>query len=251
MIYKYLLEIKYRILFSVIAWCFIMVNCYYFKETLLYVFMEFSFKSSNSNLLYFLTTNVAEVFITYIELSYYIASYITLIFIYYQIFVFLSAGLYVFEYVYFKTILNVTTVLWVVFIIILNNFIFPTSWHFFLKFQEFLAFQNLTFYFEAKLTEYLVFYKSIFNLCNLIFQIVILFFIFLDLFKTNLLIIKKLKKIFYFCFFIFSTMVTPPDVIYQLIISIFIIIIYELITVYIVFKTELVNFLTRQPIKTD
>ena len=88
-----------------------MVNCYYFKETLLYVFMEFSFKSSNSNLLYFLTTNVAEVFITYIELSYYIASYITLIFIYYQIFVFLSAGLYVFEYVYFKTILNVTTVL--------------------------------------------------------------------------------------------------------------------------------------------
>ena len=79
-------------------------------------------------------------------------------------------------------------------------------------------------------------------LCNLIFQTVLLFFIFLDLYKTNLLMVKKLRKVFYFLFFIFSTFLTPPEVIYQLIISVFIIIIYELIIIYTVLKTELVNF---------
>jgi len=242
MIYKYLLEIKYRILFSVIAWSFMMVNCYYFKETLLYVFMGFSLKSNKNYLLYFLTTDVAEVFIAYIQLSYYVANQITMIFIYCQIFIFLSAGLYVFEYAYFKIIVVATIFFWVLFVFILNSFIFPTSWNFFLKFQEFLSFQNLTFYFEAKLNEYLVFYRSVFYLCSLIYQIVILFFIFLDLFKTNLLIVKKLRKIFYFLFLIVSTFLTPPEVIFQLIISICIIIIYELVTIHMIFKTELVKF---------
>jgi Sec-independent protein secretion pathway component TatC len=86
-----------------------MVNCYYFKETLLYVFMGFSLKSNNNYLLYFLTTDVAEVFIAYIQLSYYVANQITMIFICCQIFIFLSAGLYVFEYAYFKTVV-VTTI---------------------------------------------------------------------------------------------------------------------------------------------
>jgi sec-independent protein translocase protein TatC len=215
MIYKYLLEIKYRILFSVIAWSFMMVNCYYFKETLLYVFMGFSLKSNKNYLLYFLTTDVAEVFIAYIQLSYYVANQITMIFIYCQIFIFLSAGLYVFEYAYFKIIVVATIFFWVLFVFILNSFIFPTSWNFFLKFQEFLSFQNLTFYFEAKLNEYLVFYRSVFYLCSLIYQIIILFFIFLDLFKTNLLIVKKLRKIFYFLFLIVSTFLTPPEVIFN------------------------------------
>ena len=223
MIYKYLLEIKYRIFFSFIAWSFIMINCYYFKETLLYVFMRFSLKPDNNNLLYFLTTDVAEVFIAYIHLSSYVANQITIIFIYCQIFCFLSTGLHIFEYTYLKTILATTIVCWVMFVFVLNGFIFPTSWDFFLKFQEYLSSQNLAFYFEAKLNEYLIFYKSIYYLCNLIYQTPVLFFIFLDLFKSNLLIVKKLRKIFYFFFFLFSTFLTPPEVIYQLIISICII----------------------------
>ena len=133
----------------------------------------------------------------------------------------------------------------------LNNFIFPISWDFFLRFQKYLAFQNLTFHFEVKLNEYLIFYKSIYYLCNLIFQAAVLFFIFLDLFRTNVSIIKKLRKIFYFLFFIFSTFVTPPEVLYQLAMSICIILIYELVIFYMIFKTKLATFLGRQPIKTN
>jgi len=241
MIYKYLLEVKYRTFFSFIAWSFTMINCYYFKETLLYVFMKFSLESNKNNSLYFLTTDVAEVFIAYVQLSYYIANQTTIIFMSYQLYIFLSAGLYIFEYAYLKSITSMIAVCWITCVFTLNNYIFPTSWHFFLKFQKYLSFQSLTFYFEIKLNEYLAFYRSIYYLCSLVFQIVVVFFIFLDLFKNNLLIIKKFRKVFYFIFFIFSTFLTPPEVVYQLTTGICIIIIYELITFCMIFQMELTN----------
>ena len=74
MIYKYLLEIKYRIFFSFITWSCVMINCYYFKETLVYIFMRFSLVTNEDNLLYFLTTDVAEIFLVYVQLSYYTAN---------------------------------------------------------------------------------------------------------------------------------------------------------------------------------
>jgi len=240
MIYKYLLEIKYRFFFSLITWSFLMANCYYFKETLLYVFMRFSLKYNKNNLLYFLTTDVAEVFIAYIQLSSYIANQITILFLWWHSFLFLSAGLYRFEYVYWRNVIISIVVCWTGCIFIINNFIFPISWNFFLRFQEYLLFQNLTFHFEVKLNEYLIFYTSIYYLCSIIFQAIVLFFIFLDLFGTNASIIKKLRKICYFLFFfIFSTFVTPPEVLYQLGISIGIIFIYELFIVYMILKTKL------------
>jgi sec-independent protein translocase protein TatC len=80
------------------------------------------------------------------------------------------------------------------------------------------------------------------HLSNSIFQITILFFVFIDLFKTNLLIIKKLRKVAYFFFFLFSTISTPPEILYQLIVSICMIMIYEIRIIYTVLKIELVNF---------
>ena len=177
----------------------------------------------------------------YINLSYFIANQLIVLFLSYQLFIFLSMGLYKFEYIYFKSTLIVLALCWISFISILNTFIFPASWVFFLEFQEFLSIQSLTFYFEAKLNEYLIFYKSVYYLCSAIFQIIIVFFIFLDLFKTNLLVLNKFRKIFYFIFFCVATFITPPDVIYQLLTSICIIIIYEIITVYIIFKDELLK----------
>ena len=136
MIYKYLLEIKYRILFSFVAWSFIMINCYYFKETLLYIFMKFGSNPNNGSLLFFLPTDVAEVFLAYIHLSFYISNQIIILFLCYQIFFFLSTGLYVFEYVYFKTFLIILLGCWLMFILILNNYLFPISEHFFFNFQK-------------------------------------------------------------------------------------------------------------------
>ena len=242
MTYKYLLEIKYRTFFSCIAWSFLTLNCYFFKETLLYVFMKFNSIHVYNDIVYFLITDVTEVFMTYLQLSYFIANQITVFFIWYQIFAFISAGLYEFEYIYLKSISRTVLICWVVFIIILNHSIFPASWGFFLQFQNFLSTQNLTFYFEAKLNEYWTFYIAIYYLCYFAYQLIVFFWISLNFFKTNFLIIKKLRKILYFAFFVSATFLTPPDVAYQLITSICIVLVYELTLIHILLKIEFFNF---------
>jgi len=233
MIYKYLLEIKYRILFCFIAWSFVVVNCYYFKEILLYIFIKPNLKLYDSNTLWFLTTDVTEVLSTYIELCYFLANQMIVPFMGYQFFFYFSNGLYTFEYAYFKKVLTKLTFWWGVFIFLLNTLLFPTVWFFFFKFQ------NFTFHFEIKLNEYISFYKSVYFVCNSIFQFIILFFVFLDLLKTNILLIKKLKRICYYLLVILVTFTTPPEVIHQLICSTFTLIIYEFTIISVIFNYEL------------
>ena len=242
MIYKHLLEIKYRAFFSFIAWSFLVTNCYFFKETLLYVFIKFSSTPNCNNIFYFLITDITEVFMTYLQLVYFITNQITFIFIYYQIFTFVSSGLYKFEYNYLKRMSLMILVCWVVFVLILNHIIFPASWNFFLQFQNFVLVQTLTFYFEAKLNEYWLFYTTVYYMCFFAYQLMIFFFIFLNLFKTNFLIVKKLRKVLYFIFFLVATTITPPDVAHQLIFSICIIVLYEFFLANILLKIELINF---------
>ena len=179
---------------------------------------------------------------TYLQLVYFITNQITFIFIYYQIFTFVSSGLYKFEYNYLKRMSLMILVCWVVFVLILNHIIFPASWNFFLQFQNFVLVQTLTFYFEAKLNEYWLFYTTVYYMCFFAYQLMIFFFIFLNLFKTNFLIVKKLRKVLYFIFFLVATTVTPPDVAHQLILSICIIVLYEFFLVNILLKIELINF---------
>lgn len=236
MIYNYLLEIKYRVVFSFITWCFLAINCYFFKETLLYIFIKLNSVHHSNFIDYFLITNVTEVFITYLQLVYFLTNRITTIFICYQCFVFFSTGFYKFEYVYFKNVSLTILISWGWFFYIFNFIIFPTSWDFFLKFQ------SLTFYFEAKLNEYWAFYLSIYNISFFSYQLTIFFLISLNLFNINFLVIKKLRKSLYFFFFFAATIVTPPDVIYQLITGICMILIYEIVILRRFVTIEFVSF---------
>jgi len=238
-------------LFSMVAWNFLIINCYCFKETLLYYIMAFSVKSSSTNLVYFLTTDVTEVFLVYVQLSLYVAKHVTTIFVSFQIFAFLSTGLYLFEYIYLRNVAISILIWWLICIFALNSIIFPTSWDFFFKFQKYLSFQNIAFHFEIKLSEYLTFCKSMYQFSNLLFQVTILFIVLMDLLKTNVFIIKKFRKTVYFLFFLFSTFLTPPEITHQLMTSICVIVIFELTTFFTVLKIELVNSLTRQSIKTN
>lgn len=135
MLSKYLFEMKYRMLFCLIAWIFIMINCYYFKEILLYVFIKPSFKLHSDTALKFMTTNVTEVFFTYLNLSHFVANQFLILYTFFQIFLQIANGLYKFEYIYFKTILTKWILLWFFCIFFLNKFLFPIVWFFFLNFK--------------------------------------------------------------------------------------------------------------------
>lgn len=238
MIYKYLSEIKYRILFSIIAWLFAMIVCYYYKETLLFLVIKPSLSFTKNSSFFFLTTNIAEVFMAYLHLCYFVSNQIIIVFLFYQFFAFIANGLYISEYLYLKTFLLIIISSFVLLILLFNNFIFPTSWFFFLKFQNASIFEGLIFYFEIKLNEYLNFYISTYFICCSAYLLVVLFYFLLTTFKISLFVFKSVRKVLYFSFCTFASLITPPEVVYQLIISMCIIIVYEVVVFYTVLKIK-------------
>jgi hypothetical protein len=68
MLFSYFSEIKNRIILLLLTWISTFYICYTYKEILLFVFIKPSLILSKLNNLYFITTNITEIFITYINL---------------------------------------------------------------------------------------------------------------------------------------------------------------------------------------
>ncbi|MBC8294737.1 MAG: twin-arginine translocase subunit TatC [Pelagibacterales bacterium] len=130
-------------------------------------------------------------------------------------------------------------VLWVSNIITLYYIILPFSWKFFLSYQSTSILEKSTsFFFEAKIQEYIYFIYELYYIC-FIFNVFFYFIIFfIQKFSFN-------KKYIYLIIFIFSTVITPPDVISQLMLSCVLIVIIEIYLYYNIFLNNL-----RKPIKT-
>ena len=232
--YLYLLEIKNRFLFIIFAWISTIVICYIYKETLLFLIIKSNniFSSSNTPL-YYIFTNITEIFTIYIKVVNFIANQIFLIYFLYHILLFMSPGLYYYEYKYFFKIFSLGIFFWFFSIYILNNFFLPICWNFFISFQN----EINNFYFEAKINEYLNFYLTLYYICNVNCQIFMVLIFYLNSLKGNLNKMKQLRKIFYLFFICFATIATPPDIISQLILLVSMICLLELLIFGVVLKT--------------
>lgn len=234
MVYKYYLEIKNRFLLLTLTWISTVFVCYIYKEILLFLCLTKVDSFSYSNVIfYFIFTDVKEVFSVYLQLVFFVGNQIFVFYLIFHSLAFISLGLYKFEYRYLKLMFYSGVFLWVFSFILLNQILLPISWNFFLSFQSLTSF-NL--YFEAKLNEYLNFYIFFYYICTFYCQIFIILVFFFDYINTNLDLIKKCRKFFYYLFVFFSTLVTPPDVVSQILFSFAIIIIYEMLIFFNILK---------------
>lgn len=233
MIYSYYSEIKNRFLLLVISWLSLSLISYIYKEIVLFLFIKPCI-INNFNVSYFIYTNITGNYLVYLQVITFISNQVFLIYFLYHFFLFMSLGLYNSEYYRFKLILKLEIffVLFVIFFI--NTILLPVTLNFFLSFQEY------SLYFEAKICEYLDFYILLYNSCILSCQIFIFLILFLEsTIKNGFNYIKNLRRFFYLFFVLFSTIVTPPDLISQVILSLVCILIYELLIIYYVFKYQI------------
>jgi sec-independent protein translocase protein TatC len=225
--YKYYLEIKNRLLLLSTTWGFISIVCYFYKEALLFVLIN-----STQNLLdassYFIFTDVSEIFYVYIRLTFFISNQITVIMFFYHLLIFLALGLYRFEFNKLRSTFQIFIVTWLSSMVLLYKVLIPFSWSFFLNFQQSkIGLQPVSFFFEAKIIEYFNYFISLYYICLLSCQFLIIITLLLNSISNNKN--KMFRKLFYLIFVIFSTLITPPDVISQIIVTINLIVMYEMI----------------------
>jgi sec-independent protein translocase protein TatC len=234
---KYLTEIKNRVFLILFSYLFTILICYFYKETVLFLSIKPSLSLINKSSFYFISTNLTEIFTTYIQLSCFVSNQFLIFFILYHILFFLAPGLYYFEYKNIKSVLLVGLCSWLVGFMILNFLILPRTWEFFMSFQN-TANNNqaINLYFEAKIIEYVDFYINIYFICVLSCQFFCVLYILLEILPDKVKFIKKFRKSLYLIFFIIATLITPPDVISQILIALSFIMIYEIIIVSVIFK---------------
>lgn len=226
--YHYYLEIKNRILLLLFTWASLLIVCYYFKEPLLFTFID-SNKYYN-NVPYFIFTNVDEIFYVYLRLIFFIANQITFIITLYHGLIFLTLGLYYSEYIQLKSILKIFIITWLCSIILLKKIVVPFSWSFFLSFQETNNYlQPASFFFEARILEYFDYFINFYYICVANCQLLTLSILFLNNISEKIGTIKTFRKLFYLVFILFSTITTPPDIFSQIAMSSSLILTYELL----------------------
>jgi sec-independent protein translocase protein TatC len=227
MIFKYYHEIKTRCLLLIISLLLFVFTLYLYKEFVLFLCVKPGLAFNN---FYFLFTDVREIFSTYIQLVLFLSNQILICLSFFHLFVFLSPGFYKVEYFFFKKALVYSFTLWIFALIVFYKIFLPISLNFFLNFKNFTLFTSFNLHFEAKITEYFNFFFFLCNACVLYFQFIVILVLIFDHISFKIKLVKKYKKIFHYCFLIISTLTTPPDIISQLIISLVLIFLYELLT---------------------
>ena len=130
-------------------------------------------------------------------------------------------------------------------VLLFKKFLFPFSWKFFLSFKDFVIFKSLILHFEAKLFNYVLFFINFYFSCVLYFQFFLVPLFFFTYFKKELSTYKYFRKFLYYGCIIFSTLVTPPDVASQVVLSTIHIIGCEILVYGALFKSFLKKELVR------
>lgn len=212
---KAFIEIKNRtILFNV---TFLSIFCvtYYYKTLFLIITLISNPVLSEDVLKYFIFTSITELFSIYIKLTLYITQHILLYVFFYHFICFLSSGLYKTEYLYLKYIFFLSFVLNIISLIFFFNLIIPILSIFLLSFQEY-SLQSINFYFEAKISDYLIFYIELYSNCFFSFQCFLLIIILSNQMSNNIKLLKVSRKYMYLLILLLSTLTTPPDILSQL-----------------------------------
>ena len=232
---KYIIELKNRFFLLLLTSLSMLMVGYIYKENLLFLFLESEMFTRNEfQTDYFIFTDVSEVFLVYIQLILFLNFQVTLVYLCYHSFVFISSGLFKKEYYYSRYLLKVLIFVWLLSICISKYIFIPIMRDFFFNFQNF---SSINLHFEAKLNQYFDFYVKFYYMFIFYCQIFTLLFFFLDYVNTNIRMIKKFRKLYYYCFILFSTFISPPDIFNQIFISFFLITLYEFFIFRLMFRS--------------
>ena len=218
---SHLEELRKRFIYSLIAVGICFLICFTFKEWLFKILTLplVAILPENSSMIF---TSLPEAFFTYLKISLFGSLFLASPFVLYQIWMFISPGLFpsekkhAFPFVFFSTIFFVGGSLFAYFIV------FPFGFKFFVSFTTEFIKPMLT------LREFLSFSCKLLLAFGIIFELPIFMFFMakIDLVDSKMLSAKRKYAIL--LTFIIAALLTPPDIVTQIMMAIPVMLLYEI-----------------------
>jgi sec-independent protein translocase protein TatC len=236
-IINHIKEFKYRMAYVVISGILTFFVAYIYSLELFYFFakplINLKVEDFEYSLIY---TDITEAFFTYLNLSLYISITFSFLFLIHQITFFLIPGLYSKEAKLVKKIKYIIYFSCIISTIITYFLMIPFIWHFFISNETSNTISSMNIHFEGKLNEYIYILLRVFFsiLCVFISPLILFILVRLKIVSLNILINQR--KIAFILIFILGALLSPPDVISQILLAIPLCISYELIIFIILFN---------------
>ena len=227
----HLIELRQRLLYSVIGLFVAFLVCFYFAQDLYNILVDpladillESGLQSDPRLIY---TDLTEVFFTHVKVAFFFGAFISCPVFLGQLWLFVAPGLYRNEKHAFAPFLIATPVLFFIGGALVYFVIMPLAWQFFLSFQQAGGEGTLPIELEAKVNEYLSLVMTLIFAFGLCFQLPVIMTL---LARTGLATSEGMaakRKYAIVGVFIVAAIFTPPDPISQISLAIPIILLYE------------------------
>jgi len=211
-------ELRKRLYFAVVFFVIAIVGAFFLAEPLIH-FLQSSETAQSFSLNAFRITDSIKI---YFQMIFYIAFLLTSPIILYQLWAFISPGLYEKERKVTLSYIPFTVILFVSGIVFSYFILFPYVLNFMIELSARLGVQ-LT----IGINEYFSFLFQITLPFGFIFQLPIILLFFARLGILNPQIMAKNRKYAYFALFVIAAMITPPDLMSHLIVTVPMFMLYE------------------------
>lgn len=170
----------------------------------------------------FIYTAPQEAFLAYLKIAFLAGIFLTSPYIFYQLWSFISPGLYAEEKKYIIPIAGFSAI----FFIGGGSFAYFVVFRY--AFEFFMSFNTETIQAQLKLNEYLSFTVKLLLAFGLVFELPLVTFFLARMGVATAQLMRKMRKYAVLCSFILSAILTPPDVISQLLMAGPLMILYEI-----------------------
>ena len=225
----HLLELRNRLIYSLVALLGAFLVCYYFAEDIFaFLVRPLADALGGQEGRRMIFTSLTETFFTYIKIGLWGGLCLAFPIIATQIWAFVAPGLYKHEKRAFLPFLMATPILFLLGASLVYFFIMPVAWHFFLSFETPGIDGGLPIQLEARVAEYLSLVMTLIFAFGLCFQLPVLLTLLARVGLTSSKALASKRRYAVVIMLTIAAFLTPPDVFSQISLAVPMYLLYEL-----------------------